>query len=207
MTYLTVTYFCFDDTLLEYEGVPSPFNPSALEAIGLTFALEVPHVALLVLPASAAVRRAVYDLRVLGVNAQGLDILHTERGGAFMKEVSGRSGQKQAEAGVPTVDLDAHPTLLVSTLATTRGLDLPELSHVFLLGTPADGSVETYAHMAGRVGRAGREGKVVSVVESGPRLQRTAGKGQKAEATDEVVWLQDAFEQLGIRPAKLEHFE
>ncbi|KAH8102525.1 hypothetical protein BXZ70DRAFT_787300 [Cristinia sonorae] len=56
-----------------FEGQRSPFNVNALEAIGLTFALEVPRVALLVLPASAGVRRAVYELRLLGVNAHGLD--------------------------------------------------------------------------------------------------------------------------------------
>lgn len=129
-----------------YDNTPSPFNPVALEAIAAAFALDVPAAALLVLPSSAPVRRAVYELQTLGVNAYGLDMLdhHRER--------------------------KADPTLLVATLATTRGLDLPSLTHVFVLGIPegpavTGRTVDAYLHVSGRVGRFGRSGKVVSVVE------------------------------------------
>jgi superfamily II DNA/RNA helicase len=128
-----------------YDNTPSPFNPVALETVAAAFALDVPAAALLVLPSSAPVRRAVYELQSLGVNAQGLDMLgHRER--------------------------TADPTLLVATLATTRGLDLPELTHVFVLGIPegpavTGRTVDAYLHVSGRVGRFGRCGRVVSVVE------------------------------------------
>ena len=164
--------------------------------------------ALLVLPASAAVRRAVYDLRTLGVNAHGLDILHSERGGAYLiKTPKARQlSANDVNAAGEGANLDANPTLLVSTLASTRGLDLPELTHVFILGVPTDKSVDTYAHMAGRVGRFGRRGKVISVVEARDE-SGAAGKGKNAVTADEVGWLKHTFEQLDITPVRYEHFD
>jgi Helicase conserved C-terminal domain len=120
-----------------------------MEGIASVFATEVPKVALLVLPASAPVQRAVYDLRMLGVNAFGLDLLATDRG---QTHLAGRN------RGV----IEENPTMLISTTASTRGLDLPDLSHVFIWGV-ADAN--TYVHVAGRVGRFGRSGKVISALE------------------------------------------
>jgi len=65
----------------------------------------------------------------------------------------------------------ANPTLLVATVATTRGLDLPSLTHVFVLGllegqATTGRGVDSYLHVSGRVGRFGRAGKVISVVEA-----------------------------------------
>ncbi|KAG6879758.1 hypothetical protein C0992_012078 [Termitomyces sp. T32_za158] len=140
----------------EYKGTPTPFNPNVIEAIATAFALDVPSVALLVLPSSSPVQRAVYELREMGVNAHGLDLLTGEKGRSHLLRGDG-NGQD-------------NPTLLVSTLATTRGLDLPELTHVFIMGIP-DGpkvngrTIDGYVHLAGRVGRFGRGGKVVTVVE------------------------------------------
>ena len=94
-----------------------------MEAVAAAFAVDVPRVALLVLPASAPLQRAVYDLRMLGVNAHGLDLLANDRGRAHLLRGAGDR-------------VEANPTLLVSTLASTRGLDLPDLSHVFILGVP-----------------------------------------------------------------------
>jgi len=111
-----------------------------MEGIAAVFATAVPKVALLVLPAPAPVQRAVYDLRTLGINAFGLDVESTDKEG-YREE---------------------NPTLLVSTTATLRGIDLPDLSHVFLWGV-VDGN--SYLHASGRVGRFGRKGTVVSVLE------------------------------------------
>jgi superfamily II DNA/RNA helicase len=62
-------------------------------------------------------------------------------------------------------------TLLVGTTATTRGLDLEGLTHVFVVGIPegpqVNGkSVDAYVHLAGRVGRFGNAGRVITVVGS-----------------------------------------
>lgn len=125
----------------EYEKTPSPFNPIVFEAIASCFALDVPRLALLVIPSSAPVNRTVYELRRLGVNAQGLNFENI-------------------------VD---KACLLVGTTATTRGIDLDGLTHVFIIGIPegpqVNGkSVDTYIHLAGRVGRFGNRGRVITVV-------------------------------------------
>ncbi|KAI0080287.1 P-loop containing nucleoside triphosphate hydrolase protein [Panus rudis PR-1116 ss-1] len=173
----------------EIPETPSPFNHYALEAIATAFALEVPRVALLVLPPNAPVKRAVYELRKLGVNAQALDVAEQERGQAYLLQ-----GNQQTEE---------NPTLLVCTLASVRGLDLPDLTHVFRLGLYDDRSTSTYLHVAGRVGRFGKEGKVITVIE--PRTKIKDGK--KTHNKDEPSLIGRLFSQLGITPVKLEYFE
>jgi superfamily II DNA/RNA helicase len=128
---------------------PSTFNPMLMEGIASIFATDVPRVALLILPASAPVQRAVYDLRMLGINAFGMDLLSMERGQAHL--VGGSGGT-----------IEDNPTLLVSTTASTRGIDLPDLSHVFIWGVV---DANSYRHVSGRVGRFGRGGSVVTVLE------------------------------------------
>lgn len=115
------------------------------EAIATGFAFDVPRLALLVIPSSGPVHRAVYELRRLGVNAQALNLKDEVR-----------------------VD---RATMLVGTVATTRGLDLDGLTHVFIAGI-AEGrevtgkSVDAYVHLGGRVGRFGGCGRVISVVST-----------------------------------------
>ena len=97
-----------------------------MEAIATIFALEVPRVALLVLPATAPVQWAIRDLQRLGVNAHGLDILDRVNVRAHLLQ----KGQQRED----------NPTMLVATVAFTRGLDMPDLSHVFRLGIYPDRS-------------------------------------------------------------------
>ena len=51
---------------------------------------------------------------------------------------------------------------LVATDVAARGIDVDDLSHVFIYSTPD--SPEDYIHRAGRTGRSGRAGDVVSLV-------------------------------------------
>ncbi len=53
---------------------------------------------------------------------------------------------------------------LVATDVAARGIDLPELSHVFLYEPPED--PESYIHRAGRTGRAGASGTAVTLVSA-----------------------------------------
>ena len=53
---------------------------------------------------------------------------------------------------------------LVATDVAARGIDLPELSHVFQYEPPED--PEAYIHRAGRTGRAGSSGTAVSLVNA-----------------------------------------
>lgn len=52
---------------------------------------------------------------------------------------------------------------LVATDVAARGIDIQELSHVFLYEPPED--PESYIHRAGRTGRAGASGTVVTLVD------------------------------------------
>jgi superfamily II DNA/RNA helicase len=61
------------------------------------------------------------------------------------------------------------PKWLVLTEHEARGLDLPNVSAVFILG-PAS-SPSSYLHMAGRAGRAGKPGTVISLL-GGPLYER-----------------------------------
>jgi ATP-dependent RNA helicase DeaD len=51
---------------------------------------------------------------------------------------------------------------LVTTDVASRGIDIEELSHVFIFSTPE--SPEQYIHRAGRTGRVGRTGRAISLV-------------------------------------------
>lgn len=53
--------------------------------------------------------------------------------------------------------------LLVATDVAARGIDIPDLSHVFLYEPPEDR--EFYIHRSGRTGRAGAAGTVISLVD------------------------------------------
>ncbi|KAK4517262.1 proteasome component M29 [Mucor velutinosus] len=80
--------------------------------------------------------------------------------------------QKLKEQGIVAEDIkDYHtnkkkPDLWVATEFAARGVDIPGVSHVFILGKPA--SITSYVHMAGRTGRLGPEGfangKVIHLV-------------------------------------------
>jgi ATP-dependent RNA helicase DeaD len=52
---------------------------------------------------------------------------------------------------------------LVATDVAARGIDIPELSHVFIYEPPED--VEDYIHRAGRTGRAGSSGIAISLLD------------------------------------------
>jgi ATP-dependent RNA helicase DeaD len=53
---------------------------------------------------------------------------------------------------------------LVTTDVASRGIDIADLSHVFIFSTPS--SPEQYIHRAGRTGRVGRSGKAISLISA-----------------------------------------
>jgi superfamily II DNA/RNA helicase len=128
-------------------------------------------------PATAPVHAFVAELQSLGVNAHGLDLLSGDQG---------RGHLLQAVADAPETD----PSLLVATEASIRGIDLPDLSHVFLLGKPQGRMADSYLHIAGRVGRFGRSGHVITISE-------------EADARRMRILLKE----IGITPTKFEHFD
>lgn len=131
--------------VLGFEVIPpqSPTSSIVMEAIATVFAIDVPRLALLVLPAGSSIKKSIAELQDLGVNAQPLDL----------------RGQEIDELVRPTHS-DEEPTMLVATPASIRGVDLPQLTHVFCAGAPDTASADVFKHVSGRVGRFGREGKV-----------------------------------------------
>ena len=112
---------------------------------------------------------------------------------------------------------------LVATEVAARGIDIPELSHVFLYEPPDDR--ESYIHRAGRTGRAGAAGVVISLVDIMEKmeLQRIAKYfkvplTQHMAPTDEEVahavgmrvtaLLEARFRQLnGLERERMKRFE
>lgn len=78
--------------------------------------------------------------------------------------------KKLEEHGISAEDIKnyngARNKLWIATEFTARGVDIPGVSHVFILGKPS--SVTAYLHMAGRTGRLSPEGfasgKVINLV-------------------------------------------
>ncbi|KAJ1973073.1 hypothetical protein H4R35_004312 [Dimargaris xerosporica] len=66
----------------------------------------------------------------------------------------------------------AAPAIYVLKESMARGLDIPQVSHVIILGLTAD--ITSYLHMAGRTGRMGNTGKVFTVFEQQGRLEARA---------------------------------
>jgi ATP-dependent RNA helicase DeaD len=69
--------------------------------------------------------------------------------------------------------------LLIATDVAARGLDIPQLSHVFNYDVPS--APEEYVHRIGRTGRAGREGTAITLAE--PREHRLLRSIESATRT------------------------
>ena len=81
-----------------------------------------------------------------------------------MKIVAGAlrgNAHKLERAEVLTAFRKGKINLLITTEVAARGLDIPEISHVFNLDLPTDG--DHYVHRAGRCGRVRNVGTVVSI--------------------------------------------
>jgi ATP-dependent RNA helicase DeaD len=73
---------------------------------------------------------------------------------------------------------DGKLTYLVATDVAARGLDIPEVSHVFNFDIPEDS--EAYVHRIGRTARAGRTGRAITFVgewdpDKLPPIQKLVG--------------------------------
>lgn len=89
---------------------------------------------------------AVAKLKYVGLSVEGLygDSFKQERARAMQ---AFRAGSFQ---------------LLLATDVAARGLDLPQVTHVFNLDPPVD--ADHYVHRVGRTGRMGRKGTAISIV-------------------------------------------
>ncbi|WMY75372.1 ATP-dependent RNA helicase SrmB [Buttiauxella selenatireducens] len=63
---------------------------------------------------------------------------------------------------------DGRVNVLIATDVAARGIDIPEVSHVFNFDMPR--TADTYLHRIGRTGRAGLKGTAISLVEAHDHL-------------------------------------
>ncbi len=95
-----------------------------------------------------------------------------------------------------TLTLDAFRsgdiTFLVASDVAARGLDIPEVSHVFNFDVPTH--AEDYVHRIGRTGRAGREGYAATLVT---KKETPALKDIEALIGGKIEWLGDKPEADG----------
>ncbi|MEM6649300.1 MAG: C-terminal helicase domain-containing protein [Pseudomonadota bacterium] len=103
---------------------------------------------------------------------------------------------------------DGELKLLVASDVAARGLDIPEVSHVFNFSVPVQ--AEDYVHRIGRTGRAGRKGNAIMMVCPNDQKQYDAVlRMTEAESIDEVdmgsffdEWQDDAKPRRGKRAEK-----
>ncbi|HEC2558171.1 TPA: ATP-dependent RNA helicase SrmB [Raoultella ornithinolytica] len=63
---------------------------------------------------------------------------------------------------------DGRMNVLIATDVAARGIDIPDVSHVFNFDMPR--TADTYLHQIGRTGRAGKKGVAISLVEAHDHL-------------------------------------
>jgi len=97
-----------------------------------------------------------------------------QRFGYDSDEISSDLSQVQRERVLARIRA-GNLRFLVATDVAARGLDIPELSHVFQYEPPED--VESYIHRAGRTGRAGAGGTAITLIHASERgaLKRVIG--------------------------------
>jgi ATP-dependent RNA helicase DeaD len=100
-----------------------------------------------------------------------------KRRGLTVEAIHGDMSQKVREQ-VLSQFRDGTVTYLVATDVAARGLDIPEVSHVFNYDIPEDS--EAYVHRIGRTARAGRSGAAVTFVgewdsDKLPPIQKIVG--------------------------------
>ncbi|HBT0058186.1 TPA: ATP-dependent RNA helicase SrmB, partial [Klebsiella pneumoniae] len=63
---------------------------------------------------------------------------------------------------------DGRVNVLIATDVAARGIDIPDVSHVFNFDMPR--TADIYLHRIGRTGRAGKKGTAISLVEAHDHL-------------------------------------
>ena len=92
------------------------------------------------------------------------------------------SRQAQSKRTKVTQDFkNAHQAILFATDVVARGMDFPNVSHVFQVGVPDD--APTYIHRVGRTGRAGKDGKGFSILDKSELFLLPALKAKKVPLT------------------------
>jgi ATP-dependent RNA helicase DeaD len=117
-----------------------------------------------------------------------------QRYGYDADELSGDLNQNDREKVLGRVR-EGKLRFLVATDVAARGIDIPELSHVFQYEPPED--AEVYIHRAGRTGRAGASGVAITLINPGERyLLRRISKQYDLELDEQPLPTDEAVETV-----------
>ncbi|CAK9101066.1 ATP-dependent RNA helicase p62 [Durusdinium trenchii] len=92
--------------------------------------------------------------------AEDLATLLQQKFGSKCDAMHGKRKQEQREQSLNQFRM-GHTRALIATDVLGRGVDIPDVTMVFIYDFPDD--IETYIHRVGRTGRNGRQGKAVSL--------------------------------------------
>jgi ATP-dependent RNA helicase RhlB len=119
-----------------------------------------------------------------------------ERNGYAARALSGDVDQRKRLRTLEAFK-DGSVPILVATDVASRGLHIPDVSHVYNWDLPQD--AEDYVHRIGRTARAGASGKAISLVDEASAFSLEAVErfiGQRIR----VEWAEDALFLPEIRP-------
>src|SRR5262245_15414218 len=114
-----------------------------------------------------------------------------ERNGHAARALSGDVDQRKRLRTLEAFK-DGSVPILVATDVASRGLHIPDVSHVYNWDLPQD--PEDYVHRIGRTARAGAAGKAVSLVDEASALslegvERFIGQRIRVEWADDALFL------------------
>ncbi|PAV62989.1 hypothetical protein WR25_03881 [Diploscapter pachys] len=124
------------------------------------------------------------DLVLKGIDAQGL-----------------HGGRSQSDRENSLAQLrDGTIRILIATDLASRGIDVPDITHVINYDFPGD--IEEYVHRVGRTGRAGRTGEAISFVSWSDRMHFTPLISILEKSEQEVpYWLREYANRYEYRKA------
>lgn len=156
---------------------PSEVDTTMLESLAYTFALEGVSRALVFIPPQWSLRSTVTHLTELGMPVVPLEELQNSTSSA-------------AKA-------DDSPKVSVIQSTSGRGLDIPHLSHVFILGMEAVRDSVQYAHLAGRTSRIGRDSKLNQERKAGTVVTLVRGLTLEDARRNEEIALRHRNRTMG----------
>ncbi|GAC93919.1 hypothetical protein PHSY_001487 [Pseudozyma hubeiensis SY62] len=200
----------------EDEPQEHEMDRTLIEALAFCFASEGVNRGLALIPARWSLLKTRAALEALGVTVRlASDVTSPPSPSSAAGATSAPASEKEA---TKSASASAGPELFLLQTTSSRGLDIPSLSHVFLVGYASVIDAVQYVHSAGRVARIGGDpdtpatGTVVTLLRGLPHhtpipseMQSRAGtdKLKKAISTSEAK-MANVYRRLGVVPKKLD---
>ncbi|KAK0564014.1 hypothetical protein OC844_001918 [Tilletia horrida] len=156
-------------------------DPLLLSALAFAFASDSSSRALALIPPQWSLRKAREVLEGWGVPVRTLDEDATSAAAA----VAGGSDPAAAAAS---------PVLYLLQATSARGLDLPVLSHVFIVGVESIGDSVRYTHLAGRASRIGPGAELT------PSIPAPSKSTEERASEDGIDKIEEASDIQPLRP-------